>query len=666
MNPWALKLAILVFLGLSWLALVPGPAPAADYSVTTCPRDGSSPGPVPANFSRGSFSAATDCRTNAGGQTGFVMRPTNQGAGQTASRSGWAALEWQVPAGVYMRRAQGELGGTSANGSGSGFGSHFEGWMFRTFGLADGRADLFAARFSVPNNSYFFSAGDAPGLYGWYWGNSSGGLGTPTQWNSGQPYDFSRVHGTVGKTMFPIWSGLQVGDSAVTPARPPQVPSGPYRSFRAELRCNEPTCRSDGFTEVQLQNFGFKMADDDPPDRVTARVDPGDPLSARLAAGDWLSSGTAKIIWTGHDAGTGISGAGLTVDGEAAGVGQDSPCPGGRPGEVRVAFKPCGEGAYGRLDYDVARAPQGVHRLGVCVKDGISAPACVDSFGLHLDSIVPAVDSATMELRPGSNGTSVLTLVNPDAADIAAGKVSPLKQLIWRVEVRGEGGFEPFQPERTVDIADGGAGEISTPELDLEAGRTYRVCARLGDVAGNVSTALACTVLIADAPAVEPPPPAEPADPVIVRVPSRKYCALTGFTIRPDRRGMKATLTAKRYSRFVRIQFFRNTRAVRGILASGRYRRLRDGTPTGPVVNLKRKAVKDHTGTYRFPKINLRTYPALYRMRGDSLIAVPRVSNEWNRCTVRYRQRLDRRVSDLGTWKLAWGISDKYRLLNHR
>ena len=147
-----------------------------------------------------------------------------------------------------------------------------------------------------------------------------------------------------------------------------------------------------------------------------------------------------------------------------------------------------------------------------------------------------------------------------------------------------------------------------------------------------------------------------------VEVPSPKYCALTGFSIRPVYRGLRATLTASRYSRFVRIQFFRNTPKVRRILNQGTYRDLHRHTPTGPVMTLKRKAVRNQRRAYSFPKVNLRTIPGIYRFRGRSLIAVPRVANEGIRCAVRYRHQLKRDVRNIPRWKDRWGIRGRYRL----
>ncbi|MBK5233327.1 MAG: hypothetical protein JJE13_10150 [Thermoleophilia bacterium] len=162
---------------------------------------------------------------------------------------------------------------------------------------------------------------------------------------------------------------------------------------------------------------------------------------------------------------------------------------------------------------------------------------------------------------------------------------------------------------------------------------------------------------------VPTPPVVEVVEkPVLVPVPSRKYCALTGFTIRPVSHGIQATISASRYSRFVRIQFFRDTPAVRRILDQGTYRELRMHTPTGPVLTLKRKAVRNQRRAYSFPEVNLRTIPEWYRFRGQSLIAVPRVSNEWNRCVVRYRQQLKRDVTEIPLWKGRWGIDGRYRL----
>jgi len=162
---------------------------------------------------------------------------------------------------------------------------------------------------------------------------------------------------------------------------------------------------------------------------------------------------------------------------------------------------------------------------------------------------------------------------------------------------------------------------------------------------------------------VPAPPVVEVVEkPVVVEVPSPRYCALTGFSIRPVSRGLRATLTASRYSRFVRIQFFRNTPKVRRILDQGTYRALQRHTPTGPVMTLKRRAVRNQRRAYSFPRVNLRTIPGIYRFRGQSLIAVPRVANEGIRCAVKYRHQLKRDVRNIPHWKDRWGIGSKYRL----
>ena len=85
-------------------------------------------------------------------------------------------------------------------------------------------------------------------------------------------------------------------------------------------------------------------------------------------------------------------------------------------------------------------------------------------------------------------------------------------------------------------------------------------------------------------------------------------------------------------------------------------------TPTGPLFTLKRKAIRDQERYFSFPKVNLRTIPEWYRFRGARLLAVPRVTNEWNKCAVRYRQTLRRDITDVPSWKERWGIKGRYRL----
>jgi len=136
------------FIGFLWTAPYAG---AAGFTVKTCQSvSGSGVGPVPIDVSTGSFTAETGCHLGTGGQIGYRLQPTNQGSGQQASRTQWAGLQWQVPSGVSLSRAWAELGGTSANGSGSGFGTSSDPWMFRTFGLGSAGVHLFASRFSVP------------------------------------------------------------------------------------------------------------------------------------------------------------------------------------------------------------------------------------------------------------------------------------------------------------------------------------------------------------------------------------------------------------------------------------------------------------------------------------------------------------------------------------
>lgn len=823
-----------------------GPVATADakgYTVTTCQSlTGPFAGPVPANVSSGNFSAETSCHLS-GGQHGYSLRPLNQGAGAESVRSQWAGLQWSIPSGVLMSRVWAELGGTNANGSGSGFGSPSAPWMFRTFGIGSGGSDLFAARFSIPNNSYWFNPSDSPGLYGWYWGNESGGLGTPAQWSGGQSFSLSRATGLFSTTLLPGWAGSQIGNTGVSPQMTSQVPGGPYFAYRAELRCAEAECSSAGFTQVKLQNVTFTMDDPLPPTAVTAQAEAGAPAStgARLLAGEWLSGGQLPVRWSGTDAGTGVSGARLMLTPESLGNLAEAPCAGGRPGQVRNSFKPCGASGSGTISLDVGQAPQGQSRIAACVEDGVSQRTCSAGFTLRLDSVAPVIDAPAMKLAQSGGRGFTLTVANPDELWIAAGTRSPLAELTFTVEKRIGSEFAAVVPSRTDDISGQGSGsKIAVSGIDLSGDGIYRVCARLRDAAGNSQEGLSCTNLTVDdavpdttivtgpksltgdpvavfgytsdrpaesgfecridgeewaacpGPTIEdhfevvlpetdedgehlfevrawlppgtsgttrrvdptpaawrwtldtgppdteiltgPPPvasedvtftfrstepggfdcsidlsewtlctspmsyvglavgdhvfrvrakdgvglvdptPAErqftvvPTPPVVevvekpVPVPSRKYCALTGFTIRPVQHGIRATITASRYSRFVRIQIFRDTPAVRRALAQGRYRELRMHTPTGPILNLKRKSIRDSRRSYTFPKVNLRTFPALYDFHDQRLIAVPRVSNEWNKCVVRYRQTLRRGLSDIQRWKGSWGIGDRFRL----
>src|SRR5690606_25157886 len=129
-------------------------------------------------------------------------------------------------------RAWTEVGGTSVNGSGRGFGADLKPWMFRTFGFGSGGLDLFAARFSVPNDSLWFAPGDAPGAHGWYWGNDSGGLGTPTQWNHGDAYSLGSANGYFSSMFLPGWLKTQMGNTGASPRLRTSMPSGPYNVVR--------------------------------------------------------------------------------------------------------------------------------------------------------------------------------------------------------------------------------------------------------------------------------------------------------------------------------------------------------------------------------------------------------------------------------------------------
>ncbi len=840
-------IAFALVLGFTGYVAPPPPAGAAGYAVKPCQAaSGAGVGPVPVDVSTAGFSAETGCRLGSGGQYGYRLQPVNQGAGQTSRRDQWAGLQWQVPSGVSLTRARAELGGTSVNGSGSGFGISSEPWMFRTFGLGFGGNHLFAARFSVPNNSYWFNPSDSPGLYGWYWGNEAGGLGTPAQWDGGRPFSFDRATGLFSETLMPGWATSQIGATGAVPSLTGQVPEGPYVAYRIELRCAEPTCRSAGFTFVQLQHLNLLMDDPLPPAGVTARPEAGAAGSpgSRLLAGEWLSGGQVPISWSAVDAGTGVSGARLTVTPGQPGALFEVGCPGGRPGQLRSSFKPCPASGSGTINLDLGRVPQGSSTVTACAEDGVAQRACSTGITVRHDSLSPVIDAPGMKLiREGGPGFT-LALANPDEAGIASGSASPQSALTFTVEKRIGSGFEPVVPSRTEDVAAQGDGaEISVSGISLESDGIYRVCARLRDAAGNSPAGLACTdltvndalpdttivsgpptltgdpvagfVFTSDRPAeggydcrvngggwsgcprpsagdpfevalsddasddgehvfevrawlppgtsggdrridptpaawrwtldssppdteiVSGPPPVasenvtftfrsnepgtfecqidgeawssctsprshvglsagdhvfrvraidrvgladpSPAEraftvvptpplvevvekPVEVEVPSRKYCALTGFTIRPVFHGIQATITASRYSRFVRIQFFRDTPAVRRILDEGTYRELRMHTPTGPLLTLKRKAVRNQRRAYTFPEVNLRTIPEWYRFRGQSLIAVPRVANEWNRCVVRYRQTLRRDLTDVPVWKKRWGIKGRYRL----
>ncbi len=842
-------IALALVAGLAGYTWTAPPAGAAGYTVTTCQSvSGAGVGPAPINVSTGGFSAETGCHLGTGGQIGYRLKPVNQGSGQRSSRDQWAGLHWQIPAGVSLTRARAELGGTSVNGSGSGFGPGSEPWMFRTFGLGLSGLHLFAARFSVPNNSYWFTPSDAPGLYGWYWGNESGGLGTPAQWDGGRPYSFDRANGVFSQTLMPDWATSQIGATGVGPELTDEMPTGPYSAYRVELRCAEANCPSAGFTFVQLQHLNLLMDDPQPPTGVTAQPESGAAGSpgSRLLAGEWLSGGQVSVRWSATDAGTGISGARLVVSPGPTGSLNEVICAGGRPGQTRTSFKPCPASGSGTIILDLGLVPQGPSTVTACAEDGVAQRTCSAGIAVRRDSVAPVIDAPGMTLTQGGGPGFTLSLANPDEAGIAAGSVSPQAALTFTVEKRVGSGFEAVVPSRTTDVsAQGGAPVILASGIALEGDGLYRVCARLRDAAGNSPAGLACTNLTvddalpdttivsgppsmtedavagfvytsdraadagyecrvdgggwADCPrtsSAEPfqvalpndgsadgehvfevrawlppgtsgggrrvdptaavwrwaldstppdteivsgPPPVAPenvtftfrsnepgtfecqidseawtpcstpksyvglaagdhvfrvraidrgglVDPtpaerqftvvptppeveivekpvlVPVPVPSRKYCALTGFTIRPVSHGIQATITASRYSRFVRIQFFRDTPAVRRILNQGTYRELRMHTPTGPVLTLKRKAVRNQRRAFSFPKVNLRTIPEWYRFRGRRLIAVPRVSNEWNRCVVRYRQQLRRDVTRIPKWKDRWGIEGRYRL----
>ncbi|MGK2933564.1 MAG: hypothetical protein ACSLFD_12500 [Solirubrobacterales bacterium] len=840
-------IALVLAIGLAGYIATPPTAGAAGFSVKSCQSvSGPATGPAPINVSTAGFTADTGCRLGSGGQIGHRLLPVNQGSGQTSRRDQWAGLQWQIPAGVSLTRAGLELGGTSENGTGSGFSAGAEPWMFRTFGLGLAGNHLLAARFSVPNNSYWFNASDAPGLYGWYWGNESGGLGTPAQWNEGRSFSFAQATGLFSETLMPGWATSQIGATGAAPAFTDEMPRGPYSAFRVELRCAEATCKSDGFTFIQVQQVNFLMDDPSPPTGVTARPEGGEPGSpgSRMVAGEWLSGGQVPVSWSATDAGTGISGARLVVNPGQTGSLSEVSCPGGRPGQVRNSFKPCPASGSGTISLDLGTVPQGPSTVTVCAEDGVAQATCSSGIPVRRDSIPPVIDAPGMKLAQGGGQGFSLSLANPDEAGIASGAASPQSSLTFTVEKQVGSGFEPVVPVRTEDVSGRGAAPvISVPGISLEGDGVYRVCARMQDAAGNSPSGLACTNLTVDdalpdttivsgpptltgdpvagfvftsdrpseagyecrvdtggwaacprpspgdpyevlvagdgsedgehvfevrawlppgtsggdrrvdptpaswrwtldssPPDTEivsgPPPvatedvtftfrsnepgtfecqidgdawtacttprsyvdlapgdhafrvraidlvglsdptPAErsfavvPAPPVIevvekpveVEVPSRKYCALTGFTIRPDAQGLKATITASRYSRFVRIQFFPDTPAVRRILSRGTYRELPMHTATGPIVTLKRKAVRNQRTAYSFPKVNLRTYPEWYRYQRRSLIAVPRVANEWNRCVVRYRQSLRRVVTDIPLWKKRWGIEGRYRL----
>lgn len=835
---------------LAFLAVLAGclaaaaPSNAAGYSVKTCQSlSGPGAGPVPVNVSKGRFSAETSCRLGGGGQTGFRLQPVNQGSGQRSSRTEWAALQWGIPPGVSLARAWAEVGGTSANGSGSGFSGSSSPWMFRTFGLGFGGLDLFAARFSVANNSFWFNSSDSPGLYGWFWGNESGGLGTPAQWTSGQPFSFNKANGLISSSL-PEWANFQIGDTGISPALTGRVPTGPYVAYRAELRCSQPDCRSEGFSHVQLQNIHFAMDDPEPPTAVTARPEAGPAGSngARLIAGDWLSGGRVPISWSASDAGTGISGARPVITPGPTGTLTEVNCAGGGPGQVRISFKPCAVSGSSTINLDLTAATQGHSTITICAEDGVAQRACSPGINLRRDSIAPVIDAPSMKLTRGAAPGFTLGLANPDEAAIVGGSASTQMALTFTVERWFEGEFETVVPTRTADVSLQGTDPvIAVTGVGLDGDGLYRVCARLADAAGNSPAALSCTNLTVDdalpdttivsgprtltgdpvarfgytsnrpmetgfecradggdwspcpGPSVEnpfpvtlagdgsadgehlfevrawlqpgtsgtgrrvdptpaawrwtldssppdtmivtgPPPvapenvtftfrstepgtfecridgsdwapctsprsyvdleagdhlfrvraidrvgladptPAErefrvvPTPPVVeivekpVLVPSHRYCALTGFSIRPVHQGISATITASRYSRFVRIQLFRDTPAVRRALLRGDYRELRMYTPTGPILNLKRKAIRNQRRSYVFPKVNLRTFPAIYDFLGRSLIAVPRVSNEWNKCVVRYRKHLGREMTGIQTWKKSWGIDNRFSL----
>ena len=832
------------FVGFLWTAPHAG---AAGFTVTTCKSlSGAGVGPVPVNVSTGSFTAETGCHLGTGGQIGYRLQPTNQGPGQQASRTQWAGLQWQVPSGVSLSRAWAELGGTSANGSGSGFSNSSGPWMFRAFGLGPAGVDLFASRFSIPNNSQWFNSSDAPGLYGWYWGNVSGGLGTPAQWDGGRPYSFDQATGVRSRALLPGWATSQIGATGGAPRLTNEVPDGPYAVYRVELRCAEAHCQSQGFTFVQLQHVTLVMKDPLPPTGVTAQPVAGatGSIGSKMLAGEWLNSGQVPIKWSANDAGTGISGARLVISPGPTGLLSEVSCPRGRPGQVRTSFKPCPASGSGTITLELSQVPQGRSTVSACAEDGVAQRTC--SAGIHVrrDSINPVIDAPGMSLSRDDGPGFTLSLANPDESGIAAGSLSPQAALTFTVEKRVGSEFETVVPSRTNDVsAQGASPMISVSGIGLEGDGLYRVCARLKDAADNSPAGLACTNLTVDdalpdttivsgpstltedpvapfvftsdrptetgfecrvdgadwtdcdRPSVSepfevilpeggpadgehifavrswlppgtsgggrrvdptpaewrwtldstppdteivsgPPPvasenvtftfrstepgtfecqfdrgawtscttprsyvglatgdhifrvraidrvglvdptPAEreftvvPTPPVVevvekpvrVEVPSPKYCALTGFSIRPVYRGLRATLTASRYSRFVRIQFFRNTPKVRRILNQGTYRDLHRHTPTGPVMTLKRKAVRNQRRAYSFPKVNLRTIPGIYRFRGRSLIAVPRVANEGIRCAVRYRHQLKRDVRNIPRWKDRWGIRGRYRL----
>ncbi|MDQ2621970.1 MAG: hypothetical protein M3Y45_02915, partial [Actinomycetota bacterium] len=901
-------------------------AKAAQYVVETCRSvSGSGAGPVPVNVSSGRFSAGTACRLGSGGHIGYRLSPDNQGSQQVVRQDEWAALQWNVPGGVEIVRAWTEAGGTSANGSGRGFGADLKPWMFRTLGFGTGGLDLFAARFSIPNDSLWFAPGDAPGAHGWFWGNESGGLGTPAQWNHGEAYSLGSANGYFSSMFLPEWLKVPMGDSGVSPRLRTTVPSGPYNVFRAELRCAAADCRSEGFTYVQVQRLAFTMNDPVPPSAVAANPDPGSPgsIGDQVLRGRWLKDGVLPVLWAGADTGTGLSSARLQVGSVQVGQATELSCPGGRPGQPRTAFKPCGATASGTTGLNLAQVPQGKSQVSACLDDGVSQRTCSAGFTVRHDSVAPAIDAPAMTLRQATGGFR-LSLDNPDFALIAGDERAPLSDLTFSVEKRVGGQFEALVPERTVQLGDQGSEAVITAGgITLDGDGVYRVCARLRDAAGNQAAALTCTnltvddalpdtritqappLLTADPVAVfaftsdrpddatyecrfdsgiwqpcaggsversfeggehrfevrailppgtsgnaarvdptpathgwtvdtdppdttinsspgpltrgnasfafeatepgsfecsldqsawtactvpatfadladgmhefrvraidrvgnvdpspatyefmvdrtppvvdvtgSPPPVSEGTDPgfswtvtdvsatvsrcrldggewsawggcrspwqleglepgahtveiqakddagnvsettvitfyiqgprepepppppvlppVRVEVPSRKYCALTDFSIRPTARGLRATLTASRYSRFVRIQFFRDTPAVRRALSAKHYRELPRHSAAGPVLTLKRKAIRDSRRHYRFPAINLRTIPAWYRLRGERLIAIPRVSNEWTRCVIRYRKQLKRPVKDLSHWKKRWGIGTRY------
>ena len=914
-----LNRAVLVILAGCVLAGIPaGFSFAAGYSVETCRTvGGPGAGPTPVNVSSGRFTVDTSCRLGSGGHIGYRMSPSNQGSGQLATRDEWAALQWQVPSGVSMVRALPEFGGTSTNGSGRGFGAELKPWMLRTFGLGSGGLDLFGARFSVANNSAWFVPGDSPGVYGWYWGNESGGLGTPVQWGAGKAFSLDQTNGPLTPMYMPDWLAIEMADSGVSPKLRAAMPVGPYSVFRAELRCADVSCKSEGFTWVQLQGLDFTMSDPSPPVSVSAAPDAGVPGSPgdRVLRGEWLNGGLLPVRWSGSDSGTGVSAARLMIDSVATGATTEVACPGGRPGQVRNSFKPCTASASGVINMNVAQAPQGRSSLTACLEDGVSQRSCSTTITIRRDSLVPVIDAPSMELTQGGNGFR-LSFVNPDHAGIVAGHRAPQARLTYSVEKRIGADFQAVVPERMTDLAGVGIEQtIGADGISLPGDGLYRVCARLRDAAGNEPQALTCTNLTVDdalpdtmilsgpasltgetvaeftftsdrpadstyhcrldggswstcespgtfqpegdgehlfevravlpagtsgnSPRIDPTPatylwaidtsppdtrivsgpgpltrgsarftfestepgtfqcsldqaqwsacttpfvyadlddgvhrfrvraidlvgnvdpsPATyeflvdgippvidvtgrpestsddpdagfswtvtdagstvsrcrldggewsgwdgcrspwsleglepgahtveiqakdeagnvsettvisfyvegPPDPVPPPVPSRKYCALSEFSVRPTADGLRASLTASRYSRFVRIQFFRDTASVRRIFSADRYRELKMRAPDGPILTLKRKAIRDSRQRYVFPEVNLRTIPAWYRFRGERLIAVPRVSNEWTRCVVRYRQRLARTITGLSRWKREWGIGSRYGL----